>query len=152
MRCGSVGRKLEGYIAGVLDPRVALAMDAHIASCPTCATELRRAEQVWATLDGDEAPVAHADFNRRLWAEIDAAERQGAALPRWRFAPAVALACAAAVAGLLGAVSGHEVGHAIAPQRQQESAVAEWPTSALERIPTTSLSGAYIEISAEGGA
>jgi anti-sigma factor RsiW len=69
------GRVLD-YCAGRLDPETARQVARHVETCPDCAS----LASVWKSLDAWEAPPVSADFNRRLYARIAAAD----AMPWYR--------------------------------------------------------------------
>jgi anti-sigma factor RsiW len=91
-----------------LAPADRAALEAHAAGCPDCAAALAEARQVWAALDAP-ALEPSAGFDRALFAELDAIDREAAGpgwwarLAEWLSPPRLALGGALAVAAI-GAV------------------------------------------------
>jgi anti-sigma factor RsiW len=71
--------RLLAYCAGRLDVEAVNQMQRHMETCPACAA-LRNSQSVWSALDSWHAPAVSADFNRRLYARIEAAD----AMPWYR--------------------------------------------------------------------
>jgi anti-sigma factor RsiW len=61
------------YSAGRLAPDKAAAFERHMKICPDCAGIGMEQKAVWDALGSWEAGPVNADFNRRLWQRIDAA-------------------------------------------------------------------------------
>lgn len=95
--------RMLAYAAGRLNADAAEQLNGHMDVCSECAAFRESQSGVWSALDSWEAPPVSADFNRRLYAKIEAAD----AAPwytRWLDAirpafalPAIPLAAAAAV-------------------------------------------------------
>ncbi|MDQ2899854.1 MAG: hypothetical protein M3Y07_08640 [Acidobacteriota bacterium] len=65
---------LLAYCARKLDADTAAILERHMLVCPECA-QLRDGQQaVWNALDSWEAPPVSADFDRRLYARIEAGD------------------------------------------------------------------------------
>ncbi|MDQ6706974.1 MAG: hypothetical protein M3Z85_13485 [Acidobacteriota bacterium] len=84
---------LLAYCARKLDADTAAILERHMAICPECA-QLRDGQQtVWNALDSWQAPPVSADFDRRLFERIDAADapwyRRGWEYAREAFRPLV---------------------------------------------------------------
>ena len=67
-----------------------LAVERHVAECAACRAAVTEHRAMWSALDAWEAPAISPDFNRRLYARIEADKRRSA---RW-FQPAMAAAAA----------------------------------------------------------
>ena len=65
--------RLLAYCAGRLDAATAGELERHIESCCQCAAFRDSQFSVWSALDQWEAVPVSADFNRRLYARIEAA-------------------------------------------------------------------------------
>jgi anti-sigma factor RsiW len=57
MKCAEVGRRVERFVDGVLDKRLAEEIEAHLRSCPQCSAQVGTAR---ALLTGSAAPAARA--------------------------------------------------------------------------------------------
>jgi hypothetical protein len=100
------------YCAQKLDAGGTAVVEAHLRICASCRELVEAQKAVWETLDAWDGMDALPDFNRRLYARVEAEERRGIAakwagvlVARWQtmaFRPAVpvALACATLVAAL----------------------------------------------------
>jgi len=151
MRCPAAKRKLEGYLAGTLDGRTRGSLDLHLGSCARCQSELARAYKVWQALESDESADPGSGFNRLLWAKIDSAGTRGWVPTLPRLAPTVVWTCAAAVAVLLGGVTGKEIGRPDGVTAPARTIAAEWPIAALDRVPAESVGGVYAQLIADTG-
>lgn len=60
------------YTARTLDPATVAMLDRHMASCASCAAFRDDQAAVWAALDAWEAEPASQNFERNLWAGIEA--------------------------------------------------------------------------------
>ena len=97
------------YTAGRLDEVSTATLERHMASCVDCAAFRDDQAMVWNALDAWEPTSVSTDFNRNLWARIDAAEaapwyvRLGHALRlgSWKPVAPVALAGMLIAAGFL---------------------------------------------------
>ncbi|MCU1260138.1 MAG: putative transrane anti-sigma factor [Bryobacterales bacterium] len=104
--------RLLAYCAGRLDADTARTLERHMDACSACAAFRNSQSAVWNALDAWETPSVSADFNRKLYARIDAED----AIPWYRrwlhgvrpvFAqPALPLAVAALVV-----VAGFQLDH-----------------------------------------
>ena len=85
---------LIGYLEGTLSPEERAELDQHASSCPEC----RGLLAMQAMLDDDvpnDVPEVSADFDARLYARMQAEQKQWWQRFLWR--PAVPLAAAAAI-------------------------------------------------------
>lgn len=71
---------LTDYCARILDPAVALEIDAHIAQCVKCREMVEAQRSVWEMLDAWTPREVSPNFDARLYARI--AEEQS--VPAWR--------------------------------------------------------------------
>ena len=91
------------YTARRLDENSKAMLERHMASCSECAAFRDEQAMVWTALDAWEATPVSMDFNRNLWARIDAAEaapwyvRMGHALRLGSWKPVAPLALAGLV-------------------------------------------------------
>jgi anti-sigma factor RsiW len=107
MNC-PIGRQPElllEYSAGRLATAEAAELERHLATCPECRSVAAAQSAAWNALDAAEAPPVSPDFDRRLWARIQAEEGRGwrarvSAFLFWRPAMAAALACVLIVAAV----------------------------------------------------
>lgn len=60
------------YCAGTLGAEAAQKLEAHMKSCAECAAEGLQQSRVWKTLDSWQPAPVSADFDRRLFAQINA--------------------------------------------------------------------------------
>jgi hypothetical protein len=67
---------LLAYSAGKLDGEAAAKLELHMSSCDECAAIGKAQSGVWNLLDNWEVRPVSADFNRRLYARIDAASSE----------------------------------------------------------------------------
>jgi hypothetical protein len=100
------------YCAQKLDAGRTAAVEDHLRICPSCRELVDAQKAMWDTLDAWDGMVASPDFNRRLYARVEAEESRGilakwtsVLVARWQFmawrpAVRVALACATVVAAL----------------------------------------------------
>ncbi len=102
------------YCARTLPADTLARMDEHVAICPSCKEVLGAQQQVWSALDEFDAAElkVSADFDRRLYARIEAEHREPFWVRGWRklfqsgqpgaWRPAVSMSLAGvAVIGLL---------------------------------------------------
>lgn len=68
------------YCSRQLEPEMASVLESHVADCSDCRQVVEAQQQVWNALDAFEAMPVSTDFDRKLWARIDAEEAQ----PSWR--------------------------------------------------------------------
>jgi anti-sigma factor RsiW len=75
MKCpketGQGPEMLLAYSSGELDTETAAAFEEHIQTCVACGEDAAAQQAVWNALDAWEAPIATADFDRRLSARIE---------------------------------------------------------------------------------
>ena len=109
MNCAKTKRILGLYLSGGLSEKDRRRVEAHIASCPRCAEEVRLYRASYDALDGVEDVRPSEDFQRKLRSRIrrlaagDAETRPSGTRPArtpLRRAVAAAAACAALVLGL----------------------------------------------------
>ncbi len=116
MRCTSGNHDeavLLDYCAGRLDGSGRAMVDRHMAACPGCRELVRAQQDVWNSLDCWPEAELSPDFNRRLYARIEAHQNRWTVaqwwsaavirlseVPWWPALPA-AVACLAIVAWLL---------------------------------------------------
>ena len=65
---------LLAYVAGQLRGEAAATLELHMLACEDCAAFGKQQASVWNLLDAWEPRAVSADFDRRLYAKIDAAE------------------------------------------------------------------------------
>lgn len=94
---------LFAYVAGMLDGPAARDWERHVDSCPACAKALADHRALWSSLDEWTVPEVSPDFDARLFARIEAHDRQLEQSWWWRltaplrqvhFRPAFSLAAA----------------------------------------------------------
>lgn len=68
------------YCERKLSPALTAELERHLTVCPDCARAVDAQRQVWAALDGWEAPPVSPDFNARLYGRIEQESRR----PWWR--------------------------------------------------------------------
>ena len=68
------------YCTQRMDPDRAADFRLHVAACVDCKQVVEAQEAVWSALDSFESLPVSLDFDRKLWAKIDAEE----ALPWWQ--------------------------------------------------------------------
>lgn len=114
MHCQECRPSLVAYLEGELSPPERAAVEAHLADCPECRTELEAERQLSEQLASLPPTAPAPDFEARFWARL-AREREASAgrSGRWRlFGPRLALALggvgAAALALVLVLRSGRE--------------------------------------------
>jgi len=64
------------YCSQRMDPDRAAAFRLHVADCVDCKQVVEAQESVWDALDAYEAMPVSRDFDRKLWARIDAEDSQ----------------------------------------------------------------------------
>jgi hypothetical protein len=64
------------YCSQRMDPDRAAEFRLHVADCVDCKQVVEAQESVWSALDAYEAMPVSRDFDRKLWARIDAEESQ----------------------------------------------------------------------------
>lgn len=74
MNCPSDPGLLLDYATGRLNAARAATLANHVRYCPACADTVLGYAAVSSSLDGWEVPPVSMDFNRRLWARIDASD------------------------------------------------------------------------------
>jgi hypothetical protein len=67
------------YCSRHLDPDRASDLQSHVADCTDCRQVVEAQESLWSALDAFEAMPVSLDFDRNLWARIDAEESH----PTW---------------------------------------------------------------------
>ena len=100
---------LLAYSAGRLDRERAGGLERHLAACPACRTFQESQQRVWEALDAWEPQPISANFDRRLYARIEAEGRPwwarmwGAGQPALlrQGLPIAAAACLLVMAGLI---------------------------------------------------
>jgi hypothetical protein len=120
------------YTARRLDEVGTAMLERHMASCAQCAVFRDQQAAVWNALDAWEATPVSTDFNRTLWARIDAAEaapwyvRLGHLLQLGSWKPVAPLAVAALVIAT-GFLMDHPSGgsHTTIPGQTAAVSVAE---------------------------
>ncbi len=65
------------YCSQRMDPDRAAEFRLHVADCADCKQVVEAQESVWNALDAYEAVPVSRDFDRKLWARIDAEDSQG---------------------------------------------------------------------------
>ncbi len=108
MRCNKTMKLISRRLDGALSPRLAGALDAHLAACGRCTSEAGRVERAWSLLAAS-APPARAPDDFEAIATLAGAPRRrwSVAFPSWDWAPAPRLAAGViAVCALLGTSSG----------------------------------------------
>lgn len=110
MKCPSASRDradlLVAHASRTLDAERAAVLEEHIARCPACRDYYAAQLAVWAALDRWDAPPVSADFDRRLYARIQAAPSRWNFFRSWRSllspraAPLAAAVCLTAAAAL----------------------------------------------------
>lgn len=68
------------WMEGSMEPGQAARLEAHAAECASCREVLAGQKAVWSSLDAWEPETVSPDFNRRLYAAIDAEQAQ----PLWK--------------------------------------------------------------------
>ncbi|HUA59450.1 MAG TPA: hypothetical protein VML19_11890 [Verrucomicrobiae bacterium] len=127
MKCPIDSRETEvlvAYSSGLLEPEKAPVLSAHLESCPACREFVHAQKAVWDALDGFQAPPVSADFNRRLYQQIDQPASWIARLMRSLqesgLRQLVPIAASAGVVLMAGLLLQHNV---TAPQAQRQVAV-----------------------------
>ena len=112
MQNNEAAESLLDYCARKLDPARTAVVESHLRICESCRKLVRAQQTVWESLEAWDGIEVAPDFNRRLYARIEAESRRGfvsrwmhTALARWsimswRPALPVALACATVIAAL----------------------------------------------------
>ena len=121
------------YCSQRMDPDRAAEFRLHVADCVDCKQAVEAQEAVWNALDAYEAVPVSMDFDRKLWARIDAEDSQswwqrawtrvsgGPAIGwsnylfNWKPMLAAATACAAIATVMIVATPNHTIGE---PDRQ----------------------------------
>lgn len=68
------------WMDGTLEPQARAALELHALECEPCRTAIEGQKAVWSALDSWEPAAVSQDFNRRLYAAIDAEQ----ARPWWK--------------------------------------------------------------------
>lgn len=68
------------WMDGTLEPRARATLELHALECESCRVVIEGQKAVWSALDSWEPDTVSQDFNRRLYAAIDADQAQ----PWWR--------------------------------------------------------------------
>jgi anti-sigma factor RsiW len=107
MDCPLIGEQnvemLLDYAAGRLDKASSVRVERHMGECGACAAWLSDQTALWAALDDWKAEPVSADFNRRLWRQVDLLNarpwyrRLGEFMGLGSWKPAIPLAAAIAV-------------------------------------------------------
>ncbi len=86
MQSGEHAEILLDYFARALPADTLARMDEHVAMCPSCREQLSAQQQVWAALDEFDAAelTVSADFDRRLYARIEAEHKDPLWVRLWR--------------------------------------------------------------------
>jgi anti-sigma factor RsiW len=105
MRCPMKSREqaelLLSYSSGSLAAEEAAAVSRHLETCVECRQVVEGQRRVWSALEEWEAPAVSAEFDRRLYAKIEMAERKAWwRSPAW-LRPAVSVGLATVVAVVL---------------------------------------------------
>ncbi len=122
------------YCAGRLAPERAQEIEAHARGCASCRELIHAQRAVWQALEHWDAPPVPSDFDRELYARIEAEERSSGAVIKWaraaaaRWSPfswrtpvAVAAACAAVVLAIIAEIPGNRaVPQPAEPQARME--------------------------------
>jgi hypothetical protein len=135
------------YCSQRMDPDRAADFRLHVADCTDCKQVVEAQESVWNVLDAYEAVPVSRDFDRKLWARVDAEDAQswwqgtltrivsGPAIGwsnylfNWKPMVVAATACAALVAVMLVSTP-----HATEPIDPQNQKLMERVESALDDI------------------
>lgn len=86
MQSRETAEVLLDYCARTLPADTVARLEAHVAICPACQTELAAQKQVWSALDEfdvSELSIS-ADFDRRLYARIEAEQQDSFWVRGWR--------------------------------------------------------------------
>ncbi len=97
---------LLAYCGGRLEPAKAAIFEEHLAVCPACRSFQEAQQAVWNSLDAWEVPPVSADFDRRLYARIEAEgepwwRRMGRPMLIRQGLPIAAAACLLVMAGII---------------------------------------------------
>ena len=65
-----------GYCSGSLAAEEAAAVARHLETCAECRAVVEEQRRVWSALEAWEAPAVSTEFDQRLYARIEAAERR----------------------------------------------------------------------------
>jgi hypothetical protein len=84
------------YVRRTLKPETAAAFERHLDLCLDCRAAVAAQQALWSALDAWATPEISPDFNRRLYARIDAGRAWS-----WRPAMGLAAACLVLIAMLL---------------------------------------------------
>jgi len=68
------------WMEGTMTPEETARLEAHAAGCASCREVMEGQKAVWSALDAWEPETVSQDFNRRLYAAIDAGQAQ----PWWK--------------------------------------------------------------------
>jgi len=151
------------YCSQRMDPDRAAEFRLHVADCVDCRQVVEAQEAVWNALDSYEAAPVSMDFDRKLWAKIDAEDAQGwwqrtltrisggpaigwsSYLFNWKPMLVAATACAAMAAVMIVSTPSHApVDPAVATDQKQ---LMERVESALDEVDMLNQAG-VIETSA----
>jgi anti-sigma-K factor RskA len=141
------------YCSRHLDPGRASELQGHIADCADCRQVVEAQEYVWNALDAFEAQPVSTDFDRKLWARIDAEDSQSVwqrawtritggpaigwsnVLFGWKPVMAAATACVAIAAIMIATVPGiHNSADHPAGNNATDQKVLENVESALDEV------------------
>ena len=118
------------YTARRLDEDSTAMLERHMASCAECAAFREEQAVVWNALDAWETTPVSMDFNRNLWARIDAAEaapwyvRLGHSLRLGSWKPVTPLAVAALMMAA-GFMMDHPANRAAGPAATAKVSISE---------------------------
>jgi anti-sigma factor RsiW len=126
------------YTAGRLDAARSAKVEKHVRRCESCATFRMGQAEVWAALDGWDAPPVSSSFDRRVWQKIGEAaaapwhRRLADALrfPAWK--PAVPLAATMLVIAA-GFVFDHRAPRATQPRGAEVQGVSITEVDQVEK-------------------
>ncbi len=76
MKCNEAIDKFADYLAGELDPAERREMDAHLAGCPACATELRGLSETWVRLGVLPEERPSAGLRNRFYEMLEEAKNE----------------------------------------------------------------------------
>jgi len=107
MRCKKTMKLISRRLDGALPPRLASALDEHLATCGRCASEAGRVERAWSLLAASPPPRAPDDFEAIAALAGAPRRRWLVAFPSWDWTPAPRLAAGVvAICALVGTTSG----------------------------------------------
>ena len=139
MRCEDVQAHLPDHLAGALAPADAEQVDAHLQTCPSCATEFESAGDTWRHLAAIPAPRADSAGMRARFDALLHAHQAPDVSPvhqRGRFWHYGLQAAAAAALVVIGVGIGRET----APEPPQDPQIAEMRTELREMRHMVTLS------------